>query len=379
MKKISFGILCMMIFMLSINAYAEIQPTVSLICDEAVNSEETFDVYAKITENSGISGGRITVSYDNELLEILSISGDELLTGVSIQTNTAYTDTSARVSWAGINSINASGNLVKFTFKSKTLYQDTSTNICIENIKMTDSDTNTISVATGDVALLIRGKAMPSFSVISEDNVLTGSEIDVNITISENSLACGGRVDFVYDNTKFEVVSAHAGAVLSGATPFINTAYGVNKIRMSWAGTEAITQSGTILTIKFRVLSSVASTSEFTLESCKLTDNNDISIQCLSVNKTVNIITDLICSTKTTYSKSNNRWEFISTINNCPDKGILIVTVYNENSMVDMSVTNLSNDESITSYINNCVFDNVKIMVWDSLVSIKPLADSEEL
>lgn len=379
MKRILCCILAVMIFSCGFTTFASTSPTVSIVCPDMANSEETFDVYVSITENSNVGGGRITFGYDNTVLEIVSISSDLLLSGTSLQVNTAYTATSARVSWAGISNLTASGNLLKISFKAKTIYEDTNTTISIEDMKLTDADTNTISGTTANDTILVKAKSLPTFSVECVDEALMGTNIDVNVNISENTLACGGRFNLVYDNTKLEIISTQTGSVLSNATPFVNPNYANNKIRMSWAGTTALTDGGNLLTVTFKVLDNVSGSAAFTLESCKMTDNNDATIQCLAVNKTVQIMTELVCSTETVYSEENGKWKFSTKIKNCPENAILIVAIYNDSSLADLKITDISDVSSVDSYLNQYEFDNAKIFIWESLDTLIPISIAEEI
>ena len=115
MKKILCCILCFVILLCNVVVFASTSPTISLVCNETVNSEETFDVYVAVTENSNICGGRITIGYDNTALEIVSVAKESLFSGASMQEKLDYTENSARVSLAGIKNIKAGGNLLKFT------------------------------------------------------------------------------------------------------------------------------------------------------------------------------------------------------------------------------------------------------------------------
>lgn len=379
MKRILCCILAVMIFSCGFTTFASTAPTVSIVCPDMANSEEIFDVYVNITENSNVDGGRITFGYDNTVLEIVSISSDSLLSGASLQVNTAYTATSARVSWAGVSNLTAGGNLLKISFKAKTIYEDTNTTISIENMKLTDADTNIISGTSINDTMLVNAKNLPTFSIECVDEALIGTNIDVNVNISENTLACGGRFNLVYDNAKLEIISTQTGSILSNATPFVNANYANNKIRMSWAGTTALTDGGNLLTVTFKVLDNVSSSAAFTLESCKMTDNNDATLQCSTVNKTVQLVSKLVCSTETVYSEENGKWKFSSNIKNCPESAILIVAIYDGSKMVACEITDIANDISKDIYINKYDFNNAKIFVWESIKTLRPTSDVEEI
>lgn len=379
MKRILCCILIVMLLSCDFTAFASASPAVSIVCPDGVVSEEVFDVYVNISDNSNVGGGRITFGYDSSVLEILSVTAGELLNGATMLINTAYTDSTARVSWACVSNLTTGGNLLKISFKAKTIYENANTAIYISNMKLTDADTNIISGTAINGELLVERKVVPSFSVECVDEVLIGTNIDVNINISENSLACGGRFNLEYDNEKFEVVSAQGEDILSETTPLINLHYSDNTVRASWAGATALTDGGCLLTITFRVFESASGCAEFILNNCKMTDSNDVAIQCLATNKSVEIVSELICSTKTVYVEENGMWKFASSIKNCPQDSVIIVALYDEYKVVNSAIINISNDTSIDTYIEKCDFDTAKVFVWESSKNAKPISVVEKI
>ncbi len=380
MKKILSCILCFIILSCNIVAFASTSPTISLVCNDAVNSEETFDVYVTVTENSNICGGRITIGYDNTALEIVSVAKGTLLSGVSLQENLAYTASSARISWSGVRNITTSGNLLKVTFKAKTLYEDVNASIFVQEMKFADFDENAISCTQEDTSVLIKAKPLPTFSVECPEEALIGSTIDVKVNITENSLAFGGRFDLVYDNTKLEIVSdeIEIGGILSGTSAFANPR-GDNKIRLSWAGTSELLAGGTVLTVQFKILE-VPGQASFSFESQKMTGDNDTDIQISVIGNSLTVVTELVCSTKTTYIEENGKWKFTSAIKNCPETAIIMVALYSDDRMVGLSeITDISNKVSKDLYVDKCTFEKAKVFIWESLETLVPISVAEEI
>ena len=300
MKKIICCILCFFLLSCNIVAFAETLPTIRLVCDNVVNSEETFDVYVTVTENSNICGGRITIGYDKNNLEVLSATAENLLDGASLQQNLAYTESSIRVSWAGLTDITSGGNLLKVTFKAKTLYEDVSTAIFVQEMKFRALDENVISCVQEDASILIKAKPLPTFYVDCWQEVFTGASIEVKVNLSENSHACGGKFDLVYDNNMLEFVSAKQGALLSEATCFINSDIAPNKIRVSWAGTSKLLEGGPVLVVTFKALETPGETS-LSFENQKVEANN-VTIQNTAVGKSINIAKEIVRPPAITYS-----------------------------------------------------------------------------
>lgn len=378
MKKILSCILCFIILSCNIVAFASTSPTISLACNETVNSEETFDVYVTVTENSNICGGRITIGYDNTALEIVSVAKEALLKSASMQEKLDYTESSARISWAGYTNVTSGGNLLKITFKAKTLYEDVNASIYVQEMKFTDFDENVISCVQENTSILIKAKPLPAFSVECPEEALIGSTIDVKVNITEKSGAFGGRFDLVYDNTKLQIVANEPGSIFPDATPITNPNY-TNKIRLTWAGTSEMLEGGTLLTVTFKVLESPGK-AMFSLENYRMRGDNDTPIETLVIGSTMNVVTELVCSTKTTYVEENGKWKFTSTIKNCPETAIIFVALYDENSLIDISeITDISNDVSKDLYVKKCTFEKAKVFIWESLETLVPISVAEEI
>ena len=370
--------MCFIILSCNVVAFASTSPTISLVCNDAVNSEETFDVYVTVTENSNICGGRITIGYDNTALEIVSVAKEALLKSASMQEKLDYTESSARISWAGYTNVTSGGNLLKITFKAKTLYEDVNASIYVQEMKFTDFDENVISCVQENTSFLIKAKPLPTFSVECPEEALIGSTIDVKVNITEKSGAFGGRFDLVYDNTKLQIVSNEPGSIFPDATPITNPNY-TNKIRLTWAGTSEMLEGGTLLTVTFKVLE-VPGKAMFSLENYRMRGDNDTPIETLVIGGTMNVVTELVCSTKTTYVEENGKWKFTSTIKNCPETAIIFVALYDENSLIDISeITDISNDVSKDLYVKKCTFEKAKVFIWESLETLIPISVAEEI
>ena len=214
-------------------------------------------------------------------------------------------------------------------------------------------------------------------SVSAPDKLLVDDEFDVDINISENSYACAGSLKLVYDNTVFALANVRAGDLLSAANPNVNTNNN-NAITVSWENLKTpITSEGTILTVTFRALAETPSESEFRLEDCTITDSfNNALIECSVINDTVNVFSGL---TQTSYTKEGNRLKFVSDVKIRQPKGVLIVALYKDNNLVGISTEYLANKGTVISYIDECEFDDIKVMVWDSLALMSPVYNFEKV
>lgn len=116
----------------------------------------------------------------------------------------------------------------------------------------------------------------PTISVIQTENAMS-NEISVNINISKESGACGGKIDVSYDNELLSPKEYKVSEELSNSMCFVNLEYGADVIRISWAGTEAITMD-TICTLTFTVNSNTSFTSAIAIKQAKIADVNSETI-----------------------------------------------------------------------------------------------------
>ncbi len=119
---------------------------------------------------------------------------------------------------------------------------------------------------------------MPMISVVQIENE-ADNEISVNVNISPNSGACGGRIDISYDNELLIPKNYKVGEGLSGAICFVNLEYESDIIRISWAGTEEIS-ADTICNLTFTVISAKSFISEIEIKQAKIAD---INLETISV------------------------------------------------------------------------------------------------
>lgn len=376
MKRILCYILGFIIISCNIVVFAAASPKVSLVLNDTVSSEETFDVYVAVTENSDICSGRITIGYDSAVLEIIDIAGEELLNGASVVEKLDFTESAARVSWLSLTNITSGGNLLKLTFKAKTIYEDVNASIYVQEMKFTDFEENKISCTAETLSVPIKAKELPTLSVECPEETLIGSTIDVKINISKNSRAFGGRFDLVYDNTRLEFVSDEVGAVFGNSVPFTNSGIAENKIRLNWAGTSEMLEGGTMLTVRFKVLE-VQGEAMFSFENYRMRGDNDIPLEIAVIENSVNVVQELICSTETEFIEENGQWKFIGKIKNCPEEAIIIVALYDGNQMVEVGRADVSDDSKKYEYLPENTFDEVKIFVWKSYEALIPISVPE--
>ena len=108
--------------------------------------------------------------------------------------------------------------------------------------------------------------------------------------------------------------------------------------------------------------------------------DENATIDVLATGNSMDVVTELVCSTKTTYTEENGQWKFSSTIKNCPETAIIMVALYSDDRMVGLSeITDISNVVSKDLYVDKCAFDKAKVFVWETLGTLRPLTTVEEI
>ncbi len=371
MKRIfsCIAVLLLLCCIAVITAASADAPVIGVSCPESVTVGETFDVYITVTEGSGIGGGKMKLNYDSSVLELLSITKDSLLSNATAFAN----NTTGKISWAGVQGITAGGNLFKASFLAKTIYADTRTAIYVSDLKVTDASTSVITALSMSGDTVVRGKVMPTLSIDVNEEVQVGKTFDVAVRMTADSHACGGKFALTYDNTKFSVVSADVGSALAGTTVFVNPAYKENAVRLTFAGITEMNAGGDVLNVTFRALDGAEGDAAFAIENCRMEDADGAAIEWDIVNAYVALVEELVCETSTTYTVENGELHFTTKVKNCFQDAVLVIALYKNGFMQDVAMT-VVNGSTVPTVMESCDFDNIGIMLWDSVTTMRPLA-----
>lgn len=114
---------------------------------------------------------------------------------------------------------------------------------------------------------------------VTDEDAQGEKEISVNVQITGNSNACGGKVDLSYDEKLLKAESYQVGDLLLNSACMVNLNYTENVIRISWAGTEELTDSGVLCNIRFSVLANESFSSAVQIKQAKIADVNGEPIE----------------------------------------------------------------------------------------------------
>lgn len=120
---------------------------------------------------------------------------------------------------------------------------------------------------------------IPVVSLVQDATSIT-EKIDVNVLISENSNAYGGKIDIFYDNTLLRPEGYEISEILEGGMCLVNLNYGDSLIRISWAGTDALTEGGKIMKLTFVPLVKQSFETQIVIDEIKIADadGNKLSV-----------------------------------------------------------------------------------------------------
>lgn len=130
-----------------------------------------------------------------------------------------------------------------------------------------------------------------------------GDEVEITVSLREIIGIASGGLNVVYDSDALTLLSAETGAALTGTSAIVNTTYTASSVRLTFAGTNALSQAGEVLSLRFRINSSASfGLHAVTLANVKLMDvdsqvvlssggSGGVSVQSISVGLSSTVCT----------------------------------------------------------------------------------------
>ena len=225
---------------------------------------------------------------------------------------------------------------------------------------------------------------------INDVSASEGDTITVSVMTEYTESCCGGSFNIVYDNSLLELNSCTKGTAMEGITPYINTAYTENTLRITWMSSNTV-RDGSICDIEFRVKDTADLSAYIKIEELKLSDINGESIQastkdgCVIIGKGSLTVTDV-----SLFDFENNRINFLTAGSNkirteihntlsVDVKPLIIYALSKDNKPVSVSIKSSENtigkNETVTieNIINVPVANECKltVVVWDGVLNIR--------
>ena len=120
-----------------------------------VKPGDTFTVNVNISDNPGISGYDIILSYDSINLEYVGNNSGSVSLGYSVA-NTNYSDGKIKLSAASASDVSGNGSLLTLSFKAKTTSNGKNASISASAETLFNSSMTDISASTGSATVKIQ-------------------------------------------------------------------------------------------------------------------------------------------------------------------------------------------------------------------------------
>lgn len=292
MKKILSILLTISILFscINFNVFAEMSGALSVSAPTSAVPGETINVTVSVPSGTNALSGSFNLIYDNTMLEVVSCTNGTNLSDRNVTVNEAYSDTKIRMSFDGDEPLSKGGIILNATFNVLPGASGT-VKFEVEKFRLYDENYEAIEISeTVSDLMHIVNDADTEVSVSCAENVNTGENLTVTVGISNALNVCGGSFNLVYDADKFTLISATAGNVLSSFSRQLNKTYATNKIRLTWAGSSAMTENGTLLTVIFTAKDGVLGNSDFTLEKLSVSDVNGTAIESIAKSGSINVV-----------------------------------------------------------------------------------------
>lgn len=110
-----------------------------------------------------------------------------------------------------------------------------------------------------------------SFEVVPTVN---NEEVSVSVKYTDEGGMCGGSFNFVFDQTKLELLDAIEGEAVKDTPHFINKEYRENALRMNWASTMPLPSEGELIVVKLKLKGGAFDKDSIFIENLKIADGS---------------------------------------------------------------------------------------------------------
>lgn len=138
--------------------------------------------------------------------------------------------------------------------------------------------------------MLVSADTVPHVYAVCDETCSSGDTVmaAVKIENAEDYAAVSFRLQ--YDSERMTVVSASVGSEFASGLITINDSYSDNEIFMSYTGTNSVSVSGELLTVKFKLNNTAEGTADFEITNLKLRDINSAAIAAETSGASMSIV-----------------------------------------------------------------------------------------
>lgn len=272
------------------NVFAETEGALSISAPTSASPGETINVIVNVPSGTKALSGSFNLVYDNTAFSVETCTSGTILNDMNVAINKTYADNKIRISFDGEQPLTKGGIILNVAFDVLSGASGT-VSFNVEKFKLYNENYEQVDIIEEiSTQMYIVNESETEMTVNCLPSVNTGDEITVTVDVKNSMNICGGGFNLVYDSTKFALVSAKAGSVLSTFTKQLNKSYASNKVRLTWAGYSAMSEDGTVLSLVFQAKDGVKGLSKFSVEQFNYGDINGATYDGISQSSTVDII-----------------------------------------------------------------------------------------
>jgi len=269
-KRIMALSLCLLLLLCSVPGIAAADESLLSIAPAGGRRGETVTVQVILDKVSGIAGGNFQIRYDNTVLELKDAQAGPALNGSVSTINRSYADNMIRVSFAGTKELSASGAMVEMSFLISDAAPLGDIPLYIENVKLMDVDTNTVSRVGAEGAVTVQSVTI----AVGNESCLPGQAVSLPIALGGPLAPSGGEFEVHYNTRLLSGGSIKATDKMGNVG--VNLSYKIfsdeGYIRVSWAASEPISELGELCTAIFAVADNAAGDTSVSVKNVKFYD-----------------------------------------------------------------------------------------------------------
>lgn len=245
-------------------------PYVTISAEESVSQTEMISVV--IPENTTVTNGMFTVTYDAQKLELINAEAGKAFSGIMTAVNTKEYG-KVTLGFVSSKPFNAGGNAFVLTFERKSGTENAADlcSLAVNELITEDESGKETAVKTENIKL---ETAVSEMTVEVSSSVINGSDVCADINFSENQGVTNGVITVKYDPSVIRFESVSAGELLENAF-FEANEISEGTVKIAFVSSTGITAAGNAFNINFSAVSDGASDiglvlSEFASGSSKI-------------------------------------------------------------------------------------------------------------
>lgn len=221
-------------------------PFVSVHAEETVSLTESLAVV--IPENTYVTNGMFTITYDTDKLTLVSAEAGASFSGVLTAVNTRTPGT-VTLGFVSAKPFNAGGNALELSFERKSGSESIS-DLCSLTVNEFVGEDGSGKETAVDSEKIKLEAAASEMTVSASEITSDGTDIIADISFSGNPGVTNGVITVKYDPSVIKFEEASAGQMLKNAVFEANGAQ-AGTVRIAFISSKAVTENGTAFSIKF--------------------------------------------------------------------------------------------------------------------------------